>query len=184
MGHRVKAALAELVCGKPIVVVDADTGGDLVCAAESVTPALVAFSVRHTSGYLCVALTEGDADRLGLPPMVSGEPHAVTVDARRGIGTGISARDRARTTRLLADPSTVAEDLSRPGHVVPLRARTGGVLECAGRAEVAVDLVTLAGMRPAALLGAIVSEHDPAGMARSAELAEFAARYEDRKSVV
>lgn len=178
MGHRVEDALAELVRGKPIVVVDDDTGGDLVCAAEFVTPALVAFLVRYTSGYLCVALTECDADRLGLPPLVSGDPHGVSVDARHGTGTGISARDRAHTARLLADPSTVAGDLARPGHVVPLRARAGGVLECTGRAEAAVDLVRLAGLRPASLLGAIVGEHDPAEMARPAELAEFAARYD------
>ena len=178
MGHRVEDALAELVRGKPIVVVDGDTGGDLVCAAESVTSALVAFLVRHTSGYLCVALAERDADRLGLPALRSGHPHAVSVDARHGTGTGISACDRAYTARLLADPSTVADDLSRPGHVVPLRARAGGVLERAGRAEAAVDLMMLAGLRPAAILGAVVGEHDPAEMARADELTEFAARHD------
>ena len=178
MGQLVESALADLAQGKPIVVVTGDAGGDLVSAAQFSTPALVAFLVRHTSGYLFVALTESNADRLGLPPMVSGEPHAVTVDARHATGTGISARDRARTARLIADPSTAAGDLSRPGHVVPLRARTGGVLQCAGRAEAAVDLVRLAGLRPAALLGAIVGEHDPVEMAGPLELAEFAARYD------
>ncbi|MGQ4597958.1 3,4-dihydroxy-2-butanone-4-phosphate synthase [Nocardia sp. R6R-6] len=176
MSDRVKDALCALIAGKPIVIADG-TGGDLMCAAESVTPALVSFLVRYTSGYLCVALPESDADRLGLPPMVSGEPYAVTVDARQGTGTGISARDRACTARRLADPSTVASDLSRPGHVVPVRAKPGGVLDSAGRAEAATDLARLAGLRPAALLGAIVSETAPATMAQAAELAEFGARH-------
>lgn len=176
MRTQLDAALADLAKGKPIVVAG-QTGGDLVCAAEFSTPALVAFLVRRTSGYLCVALTESDADRLALPPIVSGEPHAVSVDARHTKGTGISAQDRARTARLLASPCTVAADLSRPGHVVPMRARTGGMLQRAGRTEAAVDLVRLAGLRPAALLGAVVSEHNPVEMAGPDELAEFAARY-------
>jgi 3,4-dihydroxy 2-butanone 4-phosphate synthase/GTP cyclohydrolase II len=175
--RRVKGALAALARGRPVVVVDRDGGGDLMYAAELLTPERVAFAVRHTSGYLCVALVESDADRLGLPPLVPGQPHAVAVDARQGTGTGISAHDRARTARRLADPSTVASDLSRPGHIVPLRAQAGGSLVLAGRAEAATDLARLAGLRPAVLLGAIVSENEPARMAHMEELAQFAAHH-------
>src|SRR5690606_38860892 len=111
---------------------DRENEGDLIFAAEKATPELVAFMVRHTSGYICVPLTDADADRLDLPPMYRvnqdrrGTAYTVTVDAREGISTGISAADRAHTIRLLADPDTVDADLSRPGHVVPLRAKDGG----------------------------------------------------------
>jgi 3,4-dihydroxy 2-butanone 4-phosphate synthase/GTP cyclohydrolase II len=186
---RIEDALADLARGKPVVVVDdedRENEGDLVFPAQFATPKLVAFTVRHTSGYLCVALTGPDADRLGLPPMVAQNEdprqtaYTVTVDARQGISTGISARDRAHTIKLLAEQTTAPADLSRPGHVVPLRARAGGVLERAGHTEAAVDLMKLAGLRPAGLLCEIVSEHDATGMARLPELTEFATRYDLR----
>ena len=142
--------------GRPVVVVDdedRENEGDLIFAAEKATPELVAFMVRYTSGYVCVPLTEADCDRLDLPPMyhtnqdARGTAYTVTVDASDGVSTGISAADRAHTIRLLADPASTADDFSRPGHVVPLRAKDGGVLRRPGHTEAAVDLARLAGLR-------------------------------------
>jgi 3,4-dihydroxy 2-butanone 4-phosphate synthase / GTP cyclohydrolase II len=163
----IEAAVADLAAGRPVVVVDdadRENEGDLVFAAEHATPDLVAFMVRHTSGYICVPLPEPECDRLDLPPMVHtnqdrlGTAYAVTVDAREGITTGISAADRAHTIRLLADPTTRPVDLARPGHVVPLRARAGGVLRRAGHTEAAVDLTRLAGLRPAGVICELVND--------------------------
>jgi 3,4-dihydroxy 2-butanone 4-phosphate synthase / GTP cyclohydrolase II len=179
----IERAIADIKSGKAVVVIDdedRENEGDLIFAAELATPELVAFMVRYTSGYICVPVTEADADRLDLPPMFRvnqdrrGTAYTVTVDAREGISTGISAADRARTIRLLADPGTTAADLSRPGHVVPLRAKDGGVLRRPGHTEAAVDLAVLAGLHPAGVLCEVVSEKDPAGMARSEELRVFA----------
>ncbi|MTD14079.1 bifunctional 3,4-dihydroxy-2-butanone-4-phosphate synthase/GTP cyclohydrolase II [Nakamurella sp. YIM 132087] len=179
----IEFAVAEIAAGRPIVVVDdedRENEGDLIFAAELATPELIAFMVRYTSGYVCVPITEDEADRLDLPPMsrVNQDPrgtaYTVTVDARSGIQTGISAADRAHTIRLLADPTSTAADFSRPGHVVPLRARAGGVLVRPGHTEAAVDLTELAGLSPAAVLCEIVSEKDPLGMARTDELRVFA----------
>jgi 3,4-dihydroxy 2-butanone 4-phosphate synthase/GTP cyclohydrolase II len=179
----VERAIAEIKAGKAVVVIDdedRENEGDLIFAAELATPELVAFMVRYTSGYICVALPEAEADRLDLQPMTRvnqdrrGTAYSVTVDAREGVSTGISASDRARTIRLLADASANAADFSRPGHVVPLRAKDGGVLRRPGHTEAAVDLATLAGLRPAGALCEIVSEKDPAGMARADELRVFA----------
>ncbi len=181
--HTIPTAIAEIAAGHAVIVVDdedRENEGDLIFAAELATPELIAFMVRYTSGYICVPVTEADADRLDLPPMFRvnqdrrGTAYTVTVDAREGISTGISATDRARTIRLLADPATTAADLSRPGHTVPLRAKPGGVLRRPGHTEAAVDLATLAGLRPAGVLCEIVSEKDPSGMARADELRVFA----------
>src|SRR5690606_16309204 len=139
------------------------------------------FMVRHTSGFICVALPERDADRLELPPMYPvnqdrrGTAYAVTVDAREGVSTGISAADRAHTIRLLADPATTPADLSRPGHVVPLRAKPGGVLRRPGHTEAAVDLARLAGLRPAGALCELVN--DDGTMMRLPDLRRFAERH-------
>src|SRR4029077_16822385 len=128
----VDRALVDLAGGKAVLVIDdedRENEGDLIFAAQLATPELVAFMVRYTSGYICVPITEANADRLDLPPMFlvnqdrRGTAYTVTVDAREGISTGISASDRAHTIRLLADPATTSADLSRPGHIVPLRAR-------------------------------------------------------------
>ncbi len=179
----VPAALAEIAAGRAVIVIDdedRENEGDLIFAAELATPELVAFMVRYTSGYICVSLTERNADRLDLPPMFRvnqdrrGTAYTVTVDAREGVSTGISATDRARTIRLLADPATTAADLSRPGHTNPLRAKDGGVLRRPGHTEAAVDLTRLAGLQPAGVLCEIVSEKDPSGMARVDELRVFA----------
>ena len=182
----VDRAIADIAAGKPVVVVDdadRENEGDLIFAAEMATPELVAFMVRYTSGYICVPLTEDDCDRLELPPMYHtnqdkrGTAYTVSVDARDGVTTGISAHDRAHTMRLLASAESTAVDFTRPGHVVPLRAKAGGVLRRPGHTEAAVDLCRLAGLRPAGVLCEIVSEKDVEDMARLDELEVFAAEH-------
>lgn len=161
---------------------DRENEGDLIFAAELATPELVGFTVRYSSGVICVAITGADCYRLDLPPMHrvnqdrKGTAFTVSVDARMGITTGISAAERARTIQLLADPDTTAEDLSRPGHVFPLRARTGGVLMRPGHTEAAVDLTSLAGLRPAGVLCEIVNEDG--SMARLPDLQLFAQQHD------
>ncbi|MFD2795379.1 3,4-dihydroxy-2-butanone-4-phosphate synthase [Promicromonospora vindobonensis] len=150
----VEQALAELAAGRPVLVAD-DAGRenevDVVLAASTATAEWVGWTVRHSSGYLCAPMPAHRADALELPLMVerSEDPRAtaytVSVDAAVGVTTGISGADRARTLRVLGDPASGARDLIRPGHVLPLRARPGGVLERAGHTEAAVDLVRLAG---------------------------------------
>lgn len=178
----VEQAIADIAAGKAVVVVDnedRENEGDLIFAAERATPELVAFMVRYSSGYICAALVPEDCDRLNLPPMVAinedarHTAYAVTVDANTG-STGISAASRAETLRRLADPERTQEDFTRPGHVVPLRARPHGVLERDGHTEASVDLARLAGLRPAGVLCEVVSEQDPTDMARGPELREFA----------
>ncbi|WP_037814620.1 MULTISPECIES: bifunctional 3,4-dihydroxy-2-butanone-4-phosphate synthase/GTP cyclohydrolase II [Amycolatopsis] len=183
----IEAAIADIAAGRAVVVVDdedRENEGDLIFAAEKATPELLAFMVRYTSGYVCVALTESEADRLDLPPMYHtnqdqrGTAYSVTVDAAEGISTGISGTDRAHTTRLLADPEATAKDFRRPGHVVPLRAKEGGVLRRPGHTEAAVDLARLAGLHPAGALCEIVSQKDEGDMARRDELEVFAADHD------
>ncbi|MBF4996855.1 bifunctional 3,4-dihydroxy-2-butanone-4-phosphate synthase/GTP cyclohydrolase II [Nocardia sp. BSTN01] len=183
----IERAVADLAAGKAVVVVD-DEGreneGDLIFAAEKATPELVAFMIRYTSGYICVPLTGADCDRLGLPPMYSmnqdkhGTAYTVSVDAREGISTGISAADRATTMRLLADPASRADEFTRPGHVVPLRAKDGGVLRRPGHTEAAVDLSRMAGLSPAGVICEIVSQKNEGDMARTEELRIFADEHE------
>src|SRR5262245_40034814 len=177
----VEEAVKEIAAGRAVVVVDdedRENEGDLIFAAELATPQLMAFMVRYTSGFVCAPLTEADADRLELPPMYytnqdrRGTAYTVTVDAREGITTGISAAERAHTIRLLADPQTQPFHLSRPGPGVPLRAREGGVLRRAGHTEAAVDLARLAGLRPAAVLCELVN--DDGTMMRLPDLRAFA----------
>ena len=179
----IERAVADIAAGKAVVVVDdedRENEGDLIFAAEKATPELVAFMVRYTSGYLCVPLDGDDCDRLGLPPMYAtnqdkhGTAYTVTVDAREGIGTGISASDRAATMRLLANPESGANDFTRPGHVVPLRAKEGGVLRRPGHTEAAVDLARMADLRPAGVICEIVSQKDEGAMAQTDELRVFA----------
>ncbi|WP_198943370.1 bifunctional 3,4-dihydroxy-2-butanone-4-phosphate synthase/GTP cyclohydrolase II [Actinokineospora bangkokensis] len=180
-------ALADIAEGKAVVVVDdedRENEGDLIFAAEKTTPELLAFMVRYTSGYVCVALTESDCQRLDLPPMfhtnqdARGTAYTVTVDAKEGISTGISATDRAHTIRLLADPAATAGDFNRPGHVVPLRAKEGGVLRRPGHTEASVDLARMAGLAPAGVLCEIVSQKSDGDMARRDELEVFAAEHD------
>jgi 3,4-dihydroxy 2-butanone 4-phosphate synthase/GTP cyclohydrolase II len=170
-GRAVERAVAEVAAGRPVVLVEEIAGaadgqvcGHLVLAAEHTTPERLAFLVRYTSGFVCVALPDADADRLDLPAMTApgrglrDTAFTVTVDAAEGITTGISAVDRASTIRLLAEPGTAAGDLRRPGHVVPVRARDGGVLRRAGTAEAVVDLARLAGLRPVGVAAGLVDD--------------------------
>ncbi|WP_093078522.1 bifunctional 3,4-dihydroxy-2-butanone-4-phosphate synthase/GTP cyclohydrolase II [Pseudonocardia oroxyli] len=185
--ERIERALRDLAEGKAVVVMDdedRENEGDLIFAAEKATPELVSFVVRYTSGYVCVALTDSECDRLDLPPMHHSNADAyrtaftVTVDAKEGISTGISAADRAHTIRLLAAATTQPSDLVRPGHVLPLRAREGGVLRRPGHTEAAVDLTRMAGLAPAGALCEIVSQKDDGEMARGDELQVFADDHE------
>src|ERR1700733_7048824 len=179
----VERAVADIAAGKAVVVIDdeeRENEGDLIFAAEKATPEMVAFMVRYTSGYLCVPLAGAICDRLGLLPMYAvnqdkhGTAYTVTVDARHGVGTGISASDRATTVKLLADPGSIADDFTRPGHVVPLRAKDGGVLRRPGHTEAAVDLARMAGLAPAGAICEIVSQKDEGAMAQTDELRVFA----------
>jgi 3,4-dihydroxy 2-butanone 4-phosphate synthase/GTP cyclohydrolase II len=180
----VGTAVAALRAGRMVIIVDAENphdDGDLMLAATHATPARVAFMVRHTGGILCVPMPAPDLDRLRLPPMVAvnedprGTGYAVSVNARTGITTGVSAADRARTISLLADPGTQPRDLSRPGHVFPLRAVDGGVLRRAGHTEAAVDLARMAGLPPAAVMGEVVD--DDGAVARGVRLRAFATKH-------
>ncbi len=183
----VEKALADLRAGKVIVVVDdedRENEGDLVCAAETVTPEIINFMVRHGRGWICLALTSEDCDRLALPQMVEQNTEAmstaftVTIDAARrfGVTTGISAADRATTIRVAIDPDTQPHDLRRPGHIPPLRARPGGVLQRVGHTEASVDLARLAGFHPAGVICEILSSDG--SMARVPELEQFCATHE------
>jgi GTP cyclohydrolase II/3,4-dihydroxy-2-butanone 4-phosphate synthase len=161
---------------------DRENEGDLVLAAEFATPERVAFLLEHTSGFLCAAISEQRARDLDLPLLVDDntERHStaflLSVDVRRGTTTGISAGDRAATFRALADPATVAGDLARPGHVMPLRARDGGVLKRAGHTEAGVDLCRAAGLQPAAVICEMVTA-DRVGMMRRPALEAFAVEF-------
>jgi 3,4-dihydroxy 2-butanone 4-phosphate synthase / GTP cyclohydrolase II len=185
MFETIERAIADIAAGKAVIVVD-DEGreneGDLIFAAEHATPELVAFMVRYTSGYICVPLPESEADRLDLPPMfhtnqdARGTAYAVTVDAKHGVSTGISAADRAHTIRLLAAADSEPTDFNRPGHVVPLRAKPGGVLRRPGHTEASIDLAVLAGCRPAGVLCEMVN--DDGTMQRRPDLEKFAAEHD------
>jgi 3,4-dihydroxy 2-butanone 4-phosphate synthase/GTP cyclohydrolase II len=177
----VEEALEELRAGRMLVLVDdadRENEGDLILAAEKVTPEAVNFIARHARGLLCVAITEERAEQLRLPPMVGHNTglhetnFTVSVDLRYGTTTGISAADRAATIRALVDATTAPEDLGRPGHVFPLRAKDGGVLRRAGHTEAAVDLARLAGLQPAGILCEIMD--DDGSMARLPRLFELA----------
>ncbi|BCJ41477.1 riboflavin biosynthesis protein RibBA [Actinoplanes ianthinogenes] len=185
MSESIERAIAEIKAGRPVIVVDdedRENEGDLIFAAEYATPELVAFMVRYTSGYICVAIPEAEADRLDLPPMVQTNQdnlktaYAVTVDARHGVTTGISAADRAHTIRLLSSASSGPADFNRPGHIVPLRAKPGGVLRRPGHTEAAVDLAVLAGGRAAGVLCEMVN--DDGTMQRRPDLEKFAVEHD------
>lgn len=177
----IERAIADIREGKAIIAVD-DEGreneGDIIFAASKATPELMAFLVRHSSGYVCAPAPGEILDRLGIPLMT---PHnrelmrtayTISIDARDGITTGISAADRARTVRVLADSATESFELVMPGHVLPLRAKPGGVLERAGHTEAAVDFTRLAGLTPVGVIGEVV--HDDGTLMRAPALREFA----------
>ena len=174
-------AIEEIRQGRMVIVVDdaeRENEGDLIMAAERVTPESIAFIVRHTSGVICMPVIGERLDELEIPLMVASNTDSrrtaftVSVDARAGVTTGISAADRARTIKAIIDPATQPPDLSRPGHIFPLRYRDGGVLKRAGHTEAAVDLARLAGLYPAGVLCETVNEDGT--MARLPDLAVFA----------
>lgn len=163
----IEEALDALRAGKPILVADdenRENEGDAIMAAEFATPEWIAWMVRNTSGYLCAPMPETLANKLNLPLMYRDNQdklktqYTVSVDAAVGVSTGISAADRARTLRVLADPTSIPSDLVRPGHVIPLRANGGGVLARPGHTEATVDLLKLAGLHPVGVIGEMVAE--------------------------
>jgi len=169
----IEEALDALKAGRPVLVTDhedRENEGDVILAAATATTDWMAWTIRHTSGYICVPMSEARADRLGLPLMVADNQdprhtaYTVTVDAAQGVSTGISAADRAHTIRLLAQEDSIPSNFNRPGHVVPLRARHGGVLVRGGHTEAAVDLCRLAGLAPVGAIGELV--HDDGSMMR------------------
>jgi 3,4-dihydroxy 2-butanone 4-phosphate synthase / GTP cyclohydrolase II len=182
--HSVEEILQDIAAGKMVVLTDdedRENEGDLICAAEKTTPEMVNFMVREASGFLCVAVEPAAAERMGLASMVqhnedSFKTHfTVTVDAKRGLTTGISAVERAETIRTLASPKAKADDFVRPGHMNPLIARPGGVLRRAGHTEAAVDVSRLAGLQPA---GTLIEIMNAQGLpARLPELLKFAKKH-------
>src|SRR6184192_3306335 len=177
----IENAIDAIARGEAVVVVDdanRENEGDLIIAAEKTTPETMGFMVRHTSGVVCMPLEGTRLDELQLPMMVAENTTAyrtaftVSVDAKRGTTTGISAADRATTVHALIDPETRPDDLARPGHIFPLRYREGGVLKRAGHTEAAVDLARLAGLSPAGVLAEVVN--DDGTMARLPALRAFA----------
>jgi 3,4-dihydroxy 2-butanone 4-phosphate synthase / GTP cyclohydrolase II len=181
----VENAIDAIARGEPVIVVDdanRENEGDLIMAAEKVTPEAMAFMIRHTSGVICMPLEGKRLDELHLPMMVADNTTAyrtaftVSVDAKRGTTTGISAADRCVTVHVLIDSGTKPDDLARPGHIFPLRYREGGVLKRAGHTEATIDLARDAGCYPAGVLAEVVN--DDGTMARLPELERFAARHD------
>jgi len=181
----IENAIAAIDRGEFVIVVDdadRENEGDLIMAAERVTPEAMAFMIRHTSGVICLPLEGDRCDALQLPLMVANNTEAqrtaftVSVDARTGTSTGISAADRATTVHALIDPGTRPDDLARPGHIFPLRYREGGVLKRAGHTEAAVDLARLSGGYPSGVLAEVTN--DDGTMARLPELEKFAAAHD------
>ena len=180
----IETVIEDLEKGRMVIVVDdadRENEGDLIMAAEHSTPEAVNFMAKHGRGLICVPTTAERLQQLGIERMVSNNRETfktdfqVSVDAARGITTGISAADRARTIQVMADPTAVLDDLVQPGHVFPLRAKPGGVLQRAGHTEAAVDLVKLAGCRSIGVICEIMS--DDGSMARLAELVDFAKKH-------
>lgn len=182
---KIEAALEDIRQGKMVILVDdedRENEGDLAMAAELVTPEAVNFMAKEGRGLICLSLTEERADFLELPLMVRentssfGTAFTVSIEARRGVTTGISAADRAQTIRVAIADETTARDLARPGHVFPLRAKKGGVLVRAGQTEGSVDLARLAGLKPAGVICEIMN--DDGSMSRMPQLREFAKRHD------
>lgn len=182
----IEAALANLRAGKAIVVVDdenRENEGDLLVAAQFATPQIINFMAQKARGLICIAMTGPMLDRLGIPMMVPaqensssfGSPFTVSVEARTGVTTGISAPDRARTVQVLIDPTSTPTDIAMPGHMFPLRAHPNGVLARPGHTEAGVDLTRLAGLTPAAVICEIMAEDGD--MARLPALRQFVAEH-------
>jgi len=182
--NSIEAVVGDLQKGKLVIVIDdadRENEGDLIQAAQFVSPESVNFMAKYGRGLICVPTTSERLQQLGIERMVQQNRESfktdfqISVDAARGITTGISAADRAETIRIMADPTAVPEALVQPGHVFPLRARPGGVLQRAGHTEAAVDLVRLAGCRPIGVICEIMS--DDGSMARLPELVKFARKH-------
>ena len=181
----IEAAAADIQSGKMIIIVDdedRENEGDLVCAAEKVTPAIINFMAVHGRGLICLPLTEERCDFLQLQPQSAyntsgfGTAFTVSIEAREGVTTGISAADRAQTILTAVNPNSTAADLARPGHIFPLRARDGGVLVRQGQTEASVDMSKIAGLNPSAVICEIMNEDGT--MARMAELEIFAEKHD------
>jgi 3,4-dihydroxy 2-butanone 4-phosphate synthase/GTP cyclohydrolase II len=182
--HSIEDAIRDIKKGKFIILVDdedRENEGDLVMAAQHVTPQAINFMARHARGLICLALTPKRVEELHLPPQAVentatfGTAFTVSIDARKDISTGISAADRATTIHVAIDPKSKPSDLARPGHIFPLKAQQGGVLKRAGQTEGSVDLARLAGLIPAGVICEIMSEDGT--MARVPELTKFAKRH-------
>jgi 3,4-dihydroxy 2-butanone 4-phosphate synthase/GTP cyclohydrolase II len=180
----IEEAVADIRDGKMIIIVDdedRENEGDLVCAAEKITPEIINFMARHARGLICLPLTEDRCDDLHLTTQVAdntsylGTAFTVSIDARRGITTGISAADRATTILVAVDPNSRPQDLARPGHIFPLRAKNGGVLVRPGQTEASVDIARIAGLYPAGVICEIMNEDGT--MSRLPQLEEFAAQH-------
>jgi 3,4-dihydroxy 2-butanone 4-phosphate synthase/GTP cyclohydrolase II len=181
----IEDAAADIRDGRMIIIVDdedRENEGDLVCAAEKVTPEIINFMATHARGLICMPLTEERCDELHLTMQVAdntsylGTAFTISIEARKGVTTGISAADRATTILTAVDPKTRPQDLARPGHIFPLRARTGGVLMRAGQTEASVDMARIAGLYPAGVICEIMNPNGT--MARLPELEEFARRHD------
>ena len=186
---RVNGAIEDIRAGRMVILVDdedRENEGDLVMAAQFCTPDAVNFMAKHARGLICLTLTDAQVDRLGLPMMQQpgrqgpplGTAFTISIEAREGVSTGISAADRAHTMRVAANPHAVSSDVSSPGHVFPLRAREGGVLVRTGQTEGSVDLARLSGLTPAGVICEIMN--DDGTMARMPDLEVFAAEHKVR----
>jgi 3,4-dihydroxy 2-butanone 4-phosphate synthase len=182
--ERAEAAIAAIKAGEGVLIVDdedRENEGDLIYAAETITPKQMALLIRECSGIVCLCLTDEMADALELEPMVKNNTNknhtasTVTIEAAEGVTTGVSASDRVTTIRAAIAPDAKPSDLNRPGHIFPLRARPGGVLERRGHTEVTCDLARLAGLTPAGVLCELTNEDGT--MARLPEVAEFARKH-------
>jgi 3,4-dihydroxy 2-butanone 4-phosphate synthase/GTP cyclohydrolase II len=182
--NTIEEGIDDIKKGKMVILVDdedRENEGDLTMAAEAVTPAAINFMATHGRGLICLSLTSERVDQLQLPMMTTdntssfGTAFTISVEAKKGVTTGISAADRATTIKVAIDPKSRSKDLARPGHVFPLRARSGGVLQRAGQTEGSVDLARLAGLYPAGVICEIMN--DDGTMARVPQLAEFAKKF-------
>lgn len=185
--NSIEEIIEDIRLGKPVILMDdedRENEGDLIIAAEKITPEIVNFMTREARGLLCLTLTGERCDFLGLPPMVSsddnqsgyGTPFTVSIEAAEGVTTGISAHDRARTIRVAVDSLSRPEDIVQPGHIFPLRARPGGVLSRAGHTEAGCDLARMAGLSPAAAIIEIMNEDG--SMSRRPDLELFAEKHD------
>ncbi len=181
----IEAAARDVASGKMIIIVDdedRENEGDLVCAAEKTTPEIINFMITHARGLICLPLTEERCDELNLSAQTSentssmGTAFTISIEARRGVTTGISAADRAKTILTAVDPQSKPSDLARPGHIFPLRAKNGGVLVRVGQTEASVDIARIAGCNPAGVVCEIMNKDGT--MARLPELEKFAAKHD------